>query len=187
MLSSYLAFPLFLSQTIPPFSLHWRKNMEDRCPTVCVSLRNSQGDSDRNCVWSGPLLASHMDPWLPGGTVPLGPKKPLWLESRAQQASPFSTRSSQGLPCTINHPAQLSLTRGDCQEARVPFLSSDTSAFSLRSIFMKKKKKEKQTKNNKKTTVYFQNQSLPSKTKNLSIQKENALVLIQKHPVTPIT
>lgn len=73
---------------------------------MCVSLRNSQGDSERSCSWSGALLVLHMDPRLPGWQILSSPASPSgWNpEPSGQPSSPPDPHWKRLPPLPVNHP-----------------------------------------------------------------------------------
>lgn len=54
---------------------------------MCVSFRNSQGDSERELLMKWRLAGFTHGSTVAWVTDPVKPSKPLWLESRAQRAA----------------------------------------------------------------------------------------------------
>lgn len=63
LISGFSSFPFSTKTTI---CTALKEEHQKWMSYMCVSLRNSQGDSERSCLWSGTLLVSHMDPQLHG-------------------------------------------------------------------------------------------------------------------------
>lgn len=86
-LSSYLAFPLLLSQTKPPFLLLWGRDTENRCPT-CVFHWEVPRVTVNRAAHERRLAGFTQWPTVAWVTDPVEPSKPLWLGIQSPAGNP---------------------------------------------------------------------------------------------------